>query len=647
MKEKLKKLIPSKRRLVQLYLGLLLNANLKGFISGRIYTGKSKIICAPGINCYSCPGAIGACPLGSLQGTFSKNHSAVFYVVGILLLYALMFGRMICGWICPFGLIQDLIHKIPSPKLKKNPVTRLLSLLKYAILVLFVFVVPITYGLRNVPLPAFCKYICPAGTFEGGLSLISNQLVQNTYLRMLGPLFTWKFLLMVSILVGCVFIFRLFCRFICPLGALYGLFNRISVFGIKVDEKKCTDCGLCVQHCKVDIRHVGDRECISCGDCVDVCPTKAISWKGPKILLKPNEGKKNSKKQLVTRIISAVILLAVLGGVIAYYWVTTPPLSSYKKPAVTQPNEQVQLVEGNQVGELCYSITPQIVTAQGATEETIDPAKTGKITVINFWGTWCGPCVAELPHFNELAENYDDVTVIAIHSAMDRETAPDFIKKTYPDSKIIFAQDNPDATYGEFYNLLGGIGSFPFTIVLDEKGVITATFPSSVTYDQLVEAVEGSTKELPAEGNQVGDLCYSITPQIVTAQGATEETIDPAKTGKITVINFWGTWCGPCVAELPHFNELAENYDDVTVIAIHSAMDRETAPDFIKKTYPDSKIIFAQDNPDATYGEFYNLLGGIGSFPFTIVLDEDGVIIATFPSSVTYQQLEDAITIKD
>ena len=281
--KKLKNFIPTKRRLMQLYFGLLLNANLKGFISGRIYTGKSKIVCAPGINCYSCPGAIGACPLGSLQGTFSKNHSAVFYVCGILLLYAVLFGRMICGWICPFGLVQDLLHKIPSPKVKKSPVTRVLSLLKYAILIFFVLIVPIAYGLRHEALPAFCKYICPAGTLEGGLTLTSNWFVQHSYLRMLGPLFTWKFLLMVSILVSCIFVFRLFCRFICPLGALYGLFNKFSIFGITVDEHKCTNCGLCTATCKVDIKTVGDRECISCGDCVSVCPSKAIRFKGIKL----------------------------------------------------------------------------------------------------------------------------------------------------------------------------------------------------------------------------------------------------------------------------------------------------------------------------------------------------------------------------
>ena len=489
--KKLKNFIPTKRRLMQLYFGLLLNANLKGFISGRIYTGKSKIVCAPGINCYSCPGAIGACPLGSLQGTFSKNHSAVFYVCGILLLYAVLFGRMICGWICPFGLVQDLLHKIPSPKVKKSPVTRVLSLLKYAILIFFVLIVPIAYGLRHEALPAFCKYICPAGTLEGGLALTSNWFVQHSYLRMLGPLFTWKFLLMVSILVSCIFVFRLFCRFICPLGALYGLFNKFSVFGITVDDSKCTHCGLCTGHCKVDIKTVGDRECISCGDCISVCPSKAIRFKGIK-MAEPTAQTK--KKQLIFKCVIALVLLGILGGAIWYFWQDTPSMESYKqvgqigvvKQQPAQPDEE--LIEGNQVGNLCYSFEAEIVTADGVSGQTIDPTKTGKKTVINFWGTWCGPCVAELPHFDELASNYD-VTVIAIHSALSRETAADFVKNTYPDSKIIFAQDNESDMNGAFYDLLGGIGAFPYTVVLDENGVIVASFPSSVTYEDLQKAI--------------------------------------------------------------------------------------------------------------------------------------------------------------
>ena len=259
---KLKTFIPTKRKLAQLYFALLFNANIKGFISGNIYQGTTKQMCVPGINCYSCPGAIGACPLGSLQGSFSADKSTLFYVGGILLLYSVIFGRMICGWLCPFGFIQELLYKIKTPKLKKSRITGLLSFLKYVILIFFVFIVPIIYALRDTPLPAFCKYICPAGTLEGGIGLLANK-VNESYFSMLGPLFTWKFALMVSIIVACIFIFRMFCRFICPLGALYGLFNKISFFGVKVEDEKCVDCNKCTAHCNMDVKKVGDAECIA------------------------------------------------------------------------------------------------------------------------------------------------------------------------------------------------------------------------------------------------------------------------------------------------------------------------------------------------------------------------------------------------
>ena len=484
MKEKLKKLIPTKRKIMQLYFALLFNANLKGFASGNIYQGSTKQFCAPGINCYSCPGAVGACPLGSFQGSFSADRSTLYYVGGILLLYSLMFGRMICGWLCPFGLVQELLHKIPTPKLKKSPVTRILSFLKYVILVFFVLIVPIMYALRNTPLPAFCKYICPAGTLEGGIGLLSNA-VNASYFSMLGPLFTWKFMLMVSILVGCVFIFRLFCRFICPLGALYGLFNKISIFGVKVEKSKCTDCGLCFNHCKVDIKSVGDQECIGCGECISVCPTKAIQWKGGNIFLKANEklgpkdeGKRKTAK-LVTRIISALLLIGILAGAIFYYW---------KQP------EPVRLTEGNQVGQLCYGEQLKIITPDGILEESADPTKAGKVTVINFWGTWCTPCCAELPFFQQVADEYgDSVSVYAVHSyLLAEETAAMYVGANYAASRLTFLADyaiDDNGTSG-YYTSLGGRGTYPYTVVLDESGVITKIFVSSVTYDMLKAAVE-------------------------------------------------------------------------------------------------------------------------------------------------------------
>ena len=492
----IKKIWPSKRKWMQLYFALLFNANAKGFVTGEIYTGKTKQICAPGINCYSCPGAVGACPLGSLQNAMNgENHGSIYYVGGILVLYAILFGRMICGWLCPFGFIQELLHKIKTPKVKKSPVTRILSYLKYVILVVFVFIVPFLYAIRKMTLPAFCKYICPAGTLEGGMTLLSYK-INDWGLAVLGPLFTWKFLLMVSILVGCVFIFRLFCRFLCPLGALYGLFNRFSIFGIKLDRDKCVDCNRCIAHCEMDIHHVGDPECISCGECVAVCPTNAIRWKGPQILLPKNEipsqegeaAKPNQKKRFVTRLVATVALLAILVGTGVYHW----KVSSDKVHIEVDPDR------GNQVGDLCYGYDLPIITADGIQEETMDPTALGRVTVINFWYTTCGPCVAELPHFNDVAKTYaDEVTVVAVHG-MFPSTAPKFITEEYPDSPIVFLSDfipegdnTTELDRTGYYTLLGGVNNaYPRTVIIDEKGVITHVFPGAIDHATLESAVK-------------------------------------------------------------------------------------------------------------------------------------------------------------
>ena len=225
------------RRLVQLYSALLHNAHIKGFIDGQIYQGKAKYACVPGLNCYSCPGATGACPLGAIQNALAATgHRAGWYVLGIILLFGVSLGRTICGWLCPLGLIQELLHKIPAPKIRKSAVTRALTWLKYGILAVFVIAVPLWYGLQyDLPLPAFCKYLCPAGTLEGAVGLLSNP-VNASFYSMLGVLFTRKFVIMATIGLACVFCYRSFCRFLCPLGAIYGLFNRFNIIGVKVDE---------------------------------------------------------------------------------------------------------------------------------------------------------------------------------------------------------------------------------------------------------------------------------------------------------------------------------------------------------------------------------------------------------------------------
>ena len=274
---------PSKRRLIQVYAALLYNANIKGFVNGRIYTGNTKYACVPGFNCYSCPGAVGACPLGSLQNALAASGTtAPYYVLGILALFGILLGRTICGFLCPVGLGQELLYKIKTPKIRKNRVSRVFTYLKYILLVALVIVIPIM-----LQSPTFCKYICPAGTFGGGIGLLVHP--ENAdFFAMLSGLFTWKFFLLIAIIVLSIFCFRFFCRFLCPLGAIYGFFNKFALIGVKLDKSKCTDCGLCVSHCKMDIKRVGDHECINCGECIAVCPTQAISWKGSQIFLHSN-----------------------------------------------------------------------------------------------------------------------------------------------------------------------------------------------------------------------------------------------------------------------------------------------------------------------------------------------------------------------
>lgn len=261
-----------KRKYIQLLSALIYNANIQNYTKGDIYHGISKGVCVPGLNCYSCPGAVGSCPLGSLQNSIAASDKKLpFYIVGTLLLFGVILGRTICGFLCPFGLLQELIYKIPTPKIKKNKFTKILSKLKYVILAVFVVALPIIFGY-----PGFCKYICPAGTLGAGipLSLTNEHIAAAT-----GALFNWKVAVMVVIVLVCLFMYRGFCRFICPLGAIYGFFNKVSIFGVHIDERKCVHCGKCVKDCKMDIKNVGDMDCISCGECMKSCNFDAIKWK--------------------------------------------------------------------------------------------------------------------------------------------------------------------------------------------------------------------------------------------------------------------------------------------------------------------------------------------------------------------------------
>lgn len=262
-----------KRFSIQAAAALIQNANLKGFFTGRIYQGPAKNVCVPGLNCYSCPGAVGACPVGSLQSYLSGlKFRFPYYVVGLLLFFGALLGRAVCGFLCPFGFLQELIHKIPFP-LKRNRFRgdRQLRYLKYGILLLFVIVLPLCFTLT----PFFCKYICPSGTVSGILLAAHDQMIR----AQLGGIFLWKLTVLILILISALIIWRPFCKYLCPLGAIYGLFNRFALCRMELDKDKCVGCCACAKSCRMCVDPVqtpNSAECIRCGDCVKACPTNAL-----------------------------------------------------------------------------------------------------------------------------------------------------------------------------------------------------------------------------------------------------------------------------------------------------------------------------------------------------------------------------------
>lgn len=462
---------PSNRRLIQLYSALLYNAHLKGYITGDIYVGKIKAVCVPGLNCYSCPGAIGACPLGALQNAIaSSGHRAPFYVFGIILLFGITFGRTICGYLCPMGLLQELIYKIPTYKIKKNKVTKILSYLKYIILFVLVFLIPFMYSFQNFPVPAFCKYICPSGTLEGAIGILLNPANADKF-SMLGLLFTRKFIILSIILLSAVFIYRAFCRFLCPLGALYGLFAKFSIIGVKVNDSKCIDCGRCISTCPVDIMKVGDAECVHCGKCIDHCPTKAISFKAGKATLISHCSESNPLN--IKRYKNIAIILALV--ILALALIITNISIDSKESNISNDNT-VQLEIGNSVGMMAPDFTAKLYNEDGFF--TLSDYL-GKKVIINFWATWCTPCIAELPHFDEFQKNHPEVKIVALHSNLVTDDVMKYLSNY--DYEITFGLDET----GDVIKSFGGSTMLPHTIVINENGVITYNSVDSITYEKL------------------------------------------------------------------------------------------------------------------------------------------------------------------
>lgn len=258
---------------------LLTNIHIPNLLKGKIYQGNVKTMCVPGLNCYSCPAATGACPIGAFQAVVgSSKFKFTYYITGFFILLGVLLGRFICGFLCPFGWFQDLLHKIPGKKLSTAKL-KPLRYLKYVILVVFVILLPafVTNSL-GMGDPFFCKYICPQGVLEGAIPL---ALANSGIRAALGHLFTFKFTILALFIILSILFYRPFCKWICPLGAIYSLFNKVSFLKIQIDHEKCVGCQKCSRVCKMDVNVVdtpNHPECIRCGECMKACPTDAICY---------------------------------------------------------------------------------------------------------------------------------------------------------------------------------------------------------------------------------------------------------------------------------------------------------------------------------------------------------------------------------
>lgn len=268
------------RGFIQAAATLVTNIHLPNFAKGSIYQGTGKTVCVPGLNCYSCPAASGACPIGSFQAVVgSSKFNFSYYVTGTLILLGVLLGRFVCGFLCPFGWLQELLHKIPGKKLSTKRL-KALTYIKYVVLLFAVVLLPVLVvndlGMGD---PFFCKYVCPQGVLEGAIPLaIANAGIRSA----LGQLFTWKLAVLIAVVLLSVLFYRPFCKWICPLGAFYALMNKVSLLGIRVDACKCVSCGKCSKVCQMDVdvvRAPNHAECIRCGKCIGACPVDAISYR--------------------------------------------------------------------------------------------------------------------------------------------------------------------------------------------------------------------------------------------------------------------------------------------------------------------------------------------------------------------------------
>lgn len=223
----------------------------------------------PVLNCHACPLAAGACPIGTLQH-FVIIKKIPFTTIGILGAIGLSTGRFSCGFLCPFGLIQEWLYKIKSLKLKPS-YTNIFTKIKYLVLILLVLIIP--YYTND----SWFSKLCPVGLLQAGIPLI---IIDSSLRSLIGWLFYLKSVILILIVIGSVLIERFWCRLFCPLGAIFSLFNKYCFLKLKVNKTTCSHCGNCSQSCPMSIeipKSPNSLECIKCFKCLSKCDSISLT----------------------------------------------------------------------------------------------------------------------------------------------------------------------------------------------------------------------------------------------------------------------------------------------------------------------------------------------------------------------------------
>ena len=226
---------------------------------------KTGFVC-PFLYCHGCPFSIFGCPIGLIQNFIVRGQVSLF-TIGSLGIYGVIFGRMFCGWACPFGTLHDILAKLGGKRTLKK--TRFWYT-KY--IILFLTIILTWLFLDTV----FCKF-CPSGSL---FAAIPYRIIRPNFDY--GLFFNVHIVTLIITVVLALLISRFWCRYLCPLGAIAGAFNKVSLVSISLDESKCVMCKACLKNCPMGINSLKEigksTDCILCGECIENCQEKALKF---------------------------------------------------------------------------------------------------------------------------------------------------------------------------------------------------------------------------------------------------------------------------------------------------------------------------------------------------------------------------------